>query len=470
MSTRMHRSHRVAGALVGSAVGDALGAPFEFGPPGRFSARFPFPARGARTEMCGGGPWEPGEFTDDTRMALLVASSLVDRGGLDEADLFDRFRAWAMADPKDVGIQTRAVLGSGQPWDVAATQHFRRTGRPAGNGSLMRTTPAAIRFSRDGGGVTMDAARRISALTHGDPSTGDGCAIFHELMRVALAGGEPLASIPSALAAVAGEHRDRWAAVLAAEWTPADATESNGAAWPTLGQAGWALRNGAAFAGVMRLVIDLGGDTDTVAAVAGGLAGAVFGMGGIPSRWASAVHGRVPGYAEKLWRLSDLQQLAAALDGGVQQNYDPGVIPRIGPAEGLPRIWARHLDGARYSDDDFAVISLCRLGEPFPHPVHRMAYIADNDHNSALDVMLADVLDDMAALQAEGHRLLVHCHGGASRTGLVLRGWLVREKGMSVEDATAHVAERWPHLGLWNASFTAALERLAAQSDDEGQG
>ena len=95
MATRMHRSHRVAGALVGSAVGDALGAPFEFGPPGRFSARFPSPARGTRTEMCGGGPWEPGEFTDDTQMALLVASSLVDRGGLDEADLFERFRTWA---------------------------------------------------------------------------------------------------------------------------------------------------------------------------------------------------------------------------------------------------------------------------------------------------------------------------------------------------------------------------------------
>jgi ADP-ribosyl-[dinitrogen reductase] hydrolase len=206
-----------------------------------------------------------------------------------------------------------------------------------------------------------------------------------------------------------------------------------------------------------------------VAAVAGGLAGAVYGMGGIPSRWASVVHGRVPGHGDKVWRVADLQQLAAALDSGVQQNYDPGVIPRIGPTEVLPGIWAGNLDGARYSDEGFAVISLCRLGEPFPHQVHRMAYIADNDHNADLDVMLADVLDDMAALRAEGHRLLVHCHGGASRTGLVLRGWLVREKGMSVEEATAHVAERWPHLGLWNQSFTAALERLAARSDDEGQ-
>src|SRR3954468_22426163 len=121
MTPRMHRSHRVAGAMVGSAVGDALGAPFEFGPPGRFSARFPSPARGEKTEMCGGGSlgWAPGEFTDDTQMALLTAESLLERGGIEGADLFGRFRRWAVLAP-DVGIQTRAVLGSGLPWDQAA--------------------------------------------------------------------------------------------------------------------------------------------------------------------------------------------------------------------------------------------------------------------------------------------------------------------------------------------------------------
>src|SRR5215210_838512 len=198
---RMHRSHRVAGALVGSAVGDALGAPFEFGPTGQFSARFPVPARGSKTEMCGGGSlgWEPGEFTDDTQMALLVAESLLKNDGLDEADLFDRFRTWAAADPPDIGNQTRAVLCSGRPWDVAAAEHFAATGRAAGNGSLMRAIPAAIWFSRYGIEATMDAARRISTLTHGDPAAGEGCAIFFELMRAALNGSDPLEAVPSAL-------------------------------------------------------------------------------------------------------------------------------------------------------------------------------------------------------------------------------------------------------------------------------
>jgi ADP-ribosyl-[dinitrogen reductase] hydrolase len=177
-------------------------------------------------------------------------------------------------------------------------------------------------------------------------------------------------------------------------------------------------------------------------------------------RWASVVHGRVPGYAERHWRLADLQELAAALDGRDGLPYDPGVIPRIGPTEVLPGIWAANLDGARFSTDDFAVISLCRLGEPFPHGVHRMAYLADNDHNTELDVVLADILADMGALHAEGLRILVHCHGGASRTGLVLRGWLMRTEGLSAQEATDVVAGTWPYLGLWNQSFTAALERM----------
>jgi ADP-ribosyl-[dinitrogen reductase] hydrolase len=458
----MPRSHRVAGALIGSAVGDALGAPFEFGPPGQFSARFPTDARGAATEMCGGGSLdrEPGEFTDDTQMALLLGASLVDRGGLEEADVFARFSAWAAAEPPDIGNQTRAVLGSGRRWDVAAAEHFARSGHAAGNGSLMRTTPAAIRFARDGRAATMDAARRISALTHGDPSAGEGCAVFAELVRVALDGGDPLAAVPTALGHVAPEHRERWATVLSSDWTPDQATESNGAVWPTLGQAVWALRQGGSFADVLRRVVDLGGDTDTVACVTGGLAGAVHGIAGIPMRWTSAVHGRVPGHGDRVWQLPDLHHLAAALDGSTARLYEAPETRRLEPREVADGIWAADLDGARHSSTEFAVVSLCRTGSRFRHEVQRFAYLTDDDANSELDVVLADVLDDMAALRAEGRPVLVHCFAGQSRTGLVLRAWLRRTQGLSAAEATTAVRQRWPYLSEWNADFTAALERV----------
>ena len=182
------RLERATGALVGSVVGDALGAPFEFGPSGRFGQEFPQRELLGRGEMIGSAVWQPAEWTDDTQMGLLVAQSLLDAGGLDEADLFSRFQAWVAGGPKDVGIQTRSVLTSGLSWDEAAAAHFASGQRAAGNGSLMRATPGAIYFAGSGRDTTMDAARRISALTHGDPAAGEGCAIFHELVRLALEG------------------------------------------------------------------------------------------------------------------------------------------------------------------------------------------------------------------------------------------------------------------------------------------
>ena len=469
----MPRSHRVAGALIGSAVGDALGAPFEFGPPGAYGSRFPTDARGVGTEMCGGGSlgWAPGEFTDDTQMALLLASSLVEREGLDEADVFDRFRTWLAAGPPDVGNQTRSVLASGRPWDVAAAEHLARTGHAAGNGSLMRTTPAAVFFAPAGREATMDAARRISALTHGDPAAGEGCAILHELVRVALDGGDPLAALPDALAAVAPEHRGKWESVLAAAWQPSDATESNGAVWPTLGSAVWALRKAGSFAEGMRLVLDLGGDTDTVAAVTGGLLGAVYGIAGIPMRWTSVLNGVVPGYADRDWDLAGLQQLAERLGGDAEApSYALDPDRRgIEPVEVFDGIWASDVYGARDSDRDFVVISMCRTGGRFGHDVQRFAYLIDNDTNSELAAVLADILDDIEALRADGKRVLVHCYAGQSRTGLLLRAWLMRTEGVSADEATEQVGELWPHLNLWNDSFGTALAALEAAEQQATQ-
>ncbi|MGW5420995.1 ADP-ribosylglycohydrolase family protein [Streptomyces sp. NPDC003943] len=305
----MRYEDRAVGAVLGSAVGDALGAPFEFGLPGVFRERFP----DGVGEMCGGGGWDPGEATDDTQMAVLVADSLLERGGLDLPDLFARFRRWARAEPKDIGLQTEAVLLGGDPWDTAAALHFQVNGRGAGNGSLMRAATSAVHFASAGRAATMEAGRRIAALTHGDRAAWEGTAVLHELVRVALLGDDPLAAVPAALAEVADAHRDRWAGVLAPDWHPEDATEFNGAVWPCLGSALWALRTTDSYGTALAAAIDLGGDTDTVAAVTGTLAGAVHGPDAIPARWTEALHVPLPGFGDRVLRAADLRDLALAL-------------------------------------------------------------------------------------------------------------------------------------------------------------
>lgn len=309
---RIQHTERAGGVIVGAAVGDALGAPFEFGPAGAFSARFPSPDAGG--EMCGGGGWDPGEATDDTQMAVLVGESLLERGGLDLPDIFTRFQRWAAAEPKDIGLQTEDVLTNGMPWDLSAAIHFQVNLRAAGNGSLMRASTSAVHFATAGRDATMDAARRIAALTHGDRAAWEGTAIFHELVRVTLENADPLAALPDLLRHhVHPDHGARYATVLAADWHPDRATEFNGAVWPCLGSAVWALRTTDGFEEALRAAIDLGGDTDTVAAVTGGLAGAYYGLDAIPARWTEQLHVPLPGFGERVLRLDDLLDLAARL-------------------------------------------------------------------------------------------------------------------------------------------------------------
>lgn len=307
----MTRADRVAGALVGSVVGDALGAPFEFGPEGQFTERHGDPRD---AEMIAGGPWEVGEWTDDTQMALIVAEGLLRSGRLDLPALFEEFQRWAFAKPKDIGFQTNAVLTGGHPYDRAARTYFER-GRPAaGNGSLMRTTPAAIFYASTGRIETMHRARRLSALTHGDPGAGEGCAVYHELIRLAIDGSDPLGAIDDLVSGIEPDLRGPWREVLSPDWYPQRYAGPNGAVWPTLGAAVWALRAGWSFETAMAKVIDLGGDTDTLACVAGGLLGATQGLGAVPERWRRPLHGELIGRGRSAYDADALIALGSALD------------------------------------------------------------------------------------------------------------------------------------------------------------
>ncbi len=263
--------------------------------------------------MCGDGGWDPGEATDDTQMAVLTAESLLERGETDLPEVFRRFRRWAADGPKDIGLQTEAVLTSGAPWDTAAALHFRTNRRAAGNGALMRAAPSAVRFARHGRAPTMGAARRLSALTHGDPAAREGTAVLHELIRVALSGEDPLTAVPDTLAALHPGHRARYATVLAPGWHPDRATEFNGAVWPCLGSAVRALRTTTSYEEAVRAAIGLGGATDTVAAVAGAPAGAVYGIGAIPERWTQPLHVPLPGFGDRVLRAREPAGLAERL-------------------------------------------------------------------------------------------------------------------------------------------------------------
>lgn len=452
---------RALGAIIGSAVGDALGAPFEFGPAGAYSTRFPSPVIGGAGEMTGGGTfgWKPGEFTDDTQMAVIQAESLLDHGGLDEADLFGRFRIWS-ADAADVGNQTRAVLASPLVGSEAAEAHFRRSPRAAaGNGSVMRSAPTAVLCSTGTEDETIAMARATSAVTHGDPAAGWGTAIQHAMVRAAVRGEEPFAALDRVLATLpVGQARYR--EMLAPTWTPSDSRLANGSVWGCLAQAVWAVRSTDSFSGALVAAIDLGGDTDTVAAVTGALAGAIHGIASIPSRWTTYLNGSVTTLSgRRRYRLADLTELTNRLLGAtVAPEHRPD--PAVGPTEIAAGIYAANLTGAEATPNDWAVVSLCRVGERFAdHGVRRELYLIDQigDHNADLGSVVDDAIASIDAFRAEGRNVVVHCFGGASRTGLVLRAWLMATNGWTDAAAISHIENRWPHLDLWNLSFTEHL-------------
>ena len=164
---------RAVGAVLGGAVGDALGAGYEFTTPGPDTP----------IEMIGGGfaGFEPGEWTDDTAQAAAILRVLAD-GVLDLKAIGNGFLEWFRGGPKDVGISTAAVLrgsqGDASRLRAAADRYFEDNPKgAAGNGSLMRTAPVAVAHLGDDDAIA-DAAREVSRLTHGDPLAADACVLW----------------------------------------------------------------------------------------------------------------------------------------------------------------------------------------------------------------------------------------------------------------------------------------------------
>jgi ADP-ribosylglycohydrolase len=286
---------RAVGAVVASAAGDALGVPYEFG-----SAAYPgWPA------MVGGGlgGLAPGEWSDDTAQALAileVAATGADLRSEEALDLVAQgFADWYADGPPDVGIQTSRVLGlagrrttAARMRDAALAVH-EQTGRSAGNGSLMRTVPVALAHLDDEAAL-VEAATRVSELTHHDPMAGEACAQWCVVLRRTILDGVWPDDAPRR-----GETRD-WTQVFheAATHAPSTFTEN---AWVVGAlQAAWsAITHTDApeheptrhLQLALAAAIEIGHDTDTVGAIAGGMLGARWGADAVPVGWVSPLHG-----------------------------------------------------------------------------------------------------------------------------------------------------------------------------------
>jgi ADP-ribosyl-[dinitrogen reductase] hydrolase len=486
------QTDRAAGVLLGTACGDALGAGYEFGPP--------LGSNGA-VAMTGGGSfgWAPGEWTDDTSMAVAIAEVTAEGGSLRDDAALDiiarRWAEWARSAP-DVGVQTRSVLASAgsrpsaEMLAQAASAHHARTGRSGGNGSLMRTAPVALAFLHDPGGLA-GAARAVSALTHHDPEAGEACAVWCLAIRHAVLHGSFDGLRRAALCLPAGRAAVWTARLDEAERYPPEHFDRNGWVVQAM-QAAWSAiirtpvpgddpRAGSFAAQHFQYALEAavrgGRDTDTVAAIAGGLLGARWGASAAPLGWQRILHGW-PGL-----RGRDL--IALALCSTRNGLPGPGGWPRGRvldySASGNTGALAVHphdrlvllggVDAARKPPGGVdAVVSLCRLGSaevPAPGvrpPDHVEAWLtgsADPRHNPNLDLVLAQAADTVAALRAEGRTVLVHCADAVSRTPAVAALYAARQFGIPVQQALREVRAVLPAIRP-NPALVAALDRLGA--------
>lgn len=292
---------RIAGVMLGTAVGDALGAGYEFGT-ARLGPDGP--------DMIGGGlgNFAPGEWTDDTTMAWCVLDVAAQgRGLLSEGSLdavARNFRDWYDTDPPDIGNQTRAVLRRGGPKPTSARLHesavdyAARREHSGGNGSLMRTAPVALAHLGEPAEIA-GAATAVSALTHADPRAGQACVLWS--LAIDRAVREQVLDVRSGLGSLDDDEARRfWASRIdEAEQGPPSRFSPNGWVVSAL-QAAWSAIHhtpvpvddpGRHLAEALATAIRIGDDTDTVAAIAGGLLGARWGASAVPARWRAICHG-----------------------------------------------------------------------------------------------------------------------------------------------------------------------------------
>ncbi|MDH6247763.1 ADP-ribosylglycohydrolase family protein [Mycobacterium sp. OTB74] len=465
---------RATGVLLSTAAGDALGAAYEFGLP-----------RGPELEvaMVGGGAfgWEPGEWTDDTSMAIAIAGVAATGADFRQEEALDalarRWHEWSQH-AKDVGVQTRSVLSqagrrgiSAQTAREESAALHHRSGRTAGNGSLMRTAPVALAYLDDEAAL-VQAARAVSELTHFDPEAGDACVLWCLAIRHGVLTG--LLDVRIGLQHIDIDRRDLWTARLdAAETAQPSDFHNNGWVVEAL-QGAWSAiattpvpqddpAAGVFGADHLRLALDAavrgGGDTDTVAAIAGGLLGAVYGASAVPARWRRVLHGW-PGLRSR--ELSALATRIVKADKPLSYRTDPMIAIRHPHDDG---VWLGNVTALQSLPPGVdAVVSLCGVNdEDMPVGVEqvdvRLIDVVDPDANPNLDFVLIDTVRLISQLRNQGRTVLLHCVACQSRTPTVAALYGARCSGITIDEALSDIVEVLPY--AWpNDEFRQALLRL----------
>ena len=282
------RVARFRGALLGLAVCDALGTAVEFQSPGSFAPV---------TEMTGGGAFrlQPGQWTDDTSMALCLAESLIECRGFNPRDQMERYvRWWRHGDWSstghcfDIGTTVSAAL---RRFESTADPFSGSTDpRAAGNGSLMRLAPVPMWWAGDEVQAVHEAAR-CSRTTHGAPACVDACRYFAAILCGALRA----CSKEELLAPQYWRHGPlmsrieeiRQGSFLRKE---PPAIRGTGYVVESLEAVLWAFAKSTNFEDGALLAVNLGDDADTTGAIYGQIAGAYYGEEGIPERWRAVLH------------------------------------------------------------------------------------------------------------------------------------------------------------------------------------
>lgn len=281
-------ANRFRGCLLGLAVGDAVGTTVEFMSRGSFEPV---------TDMIGGGVFrlKMGQWTDDTSMALCLATSLTARKGFDPTDQMERYWEW---------FRHGYLSSTGECFDIGNTvrqalERFRHTGDPfsgssdeyaSGNGSLMRLAPVPM-FYFPNVEKTLFFAKESSRTTHGSVECVEACQLLAEMILLALSGKDKSKILfqitnhpksPKIAAIARGEYRSKSRKQI----------QGTGYVVSSLEAALWCFHTTNSFEEAILEAANLGDDADTTAAICGQLAGAYYGDAGIPVKWLDKLHMR----------------------------------------------------------------------------------------------------------------------------------------------------------------------------------